>query len=140
MTDRLPSPDPHTERRPSPPLPQSSVAIDPRLHQANERTFLAWVRTVVGLMAFGFVVARLGLWLRHLEGANPKSSSVSVLLGAAIVLFAAGMCVFATRRFTNFRRALRRGEMPETPVALEWVLSAGVTLIGLGLVGYLLLG
>jgi len=118
---------------------EPSVAIDPRLHQANERTFLAWIRTVVGLMAFGFVVARLGLWLRHLEGAEAAGWSASVLLGAAIVLFAAAMCVLATRRFTAFRRGLRRGEMPETSPLLEQVLSAGVTLIGFGLVGYMLM-
>jgi len=32
-----------------------------RVHLANERTFLAWIRTSIGIMAFGFVVEKFGL-------------------------------------------------------------------------------
>lgn len=35
-----------------------------RLHQANERTMLAWIRTGIALMAFGFAIARFGVFLR----------------------------------------------------------------------------
>ena len=34
-------------------------------HAANERTFLAWVRTAITLMAFGFVIERFDLFLRY---------------------------------------------------------------------------
>jgi putative membrane protein len=47
-------------------------------HLANERTFLAWVRTALGLVGIGFVLARMGLFLRQLAmigGANPKPSA-----------------------------------------------------------------
>jgi uncharacterized membrane protein YidH (DUF202 family) len=36
-----------------------------RVHMANERTFLAWVRTSIGIMAFGFVVERFGLFMKQ---------------------------------------------------------------------------
>lgn len=37
-----------------------------RVHLANERTFLLWIRTSIGIMAFGFVVEKFGLFLRQL--------------------------------------------------------------------------
>lgn len=43
-------------------MPDSSI----RDHLANERTFLAWVRTALGLIGLGFVLARMGLFLRQL--------------------------------------------------------------------------
>jgi putative membrane protein len=42
-----------------------------RDHLANERTFLAWVRTSLGLIGLGFVLARMGLFLRELALARP---------------------------------------------------------------------
>jgi putative membrane protein len=36
-----------------------------RVHMANERTFLAWIRTSIGIMAFGFVVERFALFLKQ---------------------------------------------------------------------------
>ena len=38
---------------------------DPRVYLAAERTFLAWVRTSISLMGFGFVIARFALWTRE---------------------------------------------------------------------------
>ncbi len=68
-------------------------------HLANERTFLAWIRTGVAIMGFGFVVARFGLAIRELALKNPSfiifslpfSSFVEVLLvilGVAITIAA----------------------------------------------------
>ncbi len=44
----------------------SPAEIDARIYMAAERTFLAWIRTGIALMGFGFVVARFGLFLREL--------------------------------------------------------------------------
>ena len=38
-----------------------------REHQANERTFLAWLRTSIALIGFGIAIARFGLFLRQLQ-------------------------------------------------------------------------
>ncbi|HEX8200417.1 MAG TPA: DUF202 domain-containing protein [Isosphaeraceae bacterium] len=52
---------------PTPPRAPSSRTRD---HLANERTFLAWVRTALGLIGLGFVLARMGLFLRQLAAAS----------------------------------------------------------------------
>ena len=43
-----------------------SKAPDRRDHMANERTFLAWVRTSIAIMAFGFVVEKFALFIREI--------------------------------------------------------------------------
>ncbi|HET9869812.1 MAG TPA: DUF202 domain-containing protein, partial [bacterium] len=48
-----------------------STANDPRIYWAKERTFLAWLRTGLALMGFGFVVARFGLFLRMVRLNEP---------------------------------------------------------------------
>jgi putative membrane protein len=55
-----------------------------REHQANERTFLAWLRTSIAIIAFGFVLERFSLFLKYLAPAsaanvaNPHTSLVGV--------------------------------------------------------------
>jgi putative membrane protein len=45
----------------------TSAEQDPRVYFAAERTFLAWIRTGLGLMGVGFAVSRFGLFLRELS-------------------------------------------------------------------------
>jgi putative membrane protein len=45
-----------------------------RVHMANERTFLAWIRTSIGIMAFGFVVEKCGLFVRQFSYFIAQSS------------------------------------------------------------------
>jgi putative membrane protein len=87
-------------------------AVDPRLLQANERTLLAWVRTGIALMTFGFVIARIGVWLRAVEGtaaAGEPQRTETAWIGAAFV--AAGVIgnALAIRRYAANRRAIRAG-------------------------------
>ena len=124
-----------TVPKPSPTF--SEVTVDPRLLQANERTFLAWIRTAVGLMAFGFVIARLGLWLRLVENPAKEGVSVSVLVGAGVVCFASTLSAAASLRFLSVRRALRSGNAPASSPSLEIALSVGVAVTGLVLAVYL---
>jgi uncharacterized membrane protein YidH (DUF202 family) len=63
---------------------------DPRIYFAVERTLLAWIRTGLALMGFGFVVARFGLFLRELGSVAAhipvRSSGFSLWTGTALVL------------------------------------------------------
>ena len=56
-------------------VPSTSNRVDdPRVYLAAERTFLAWIRTSVSLMGFGFLIARFALFLREygLDGRRPR--------------------------------------------------------------------
>ncbi len=94
--------------------------VDSRLLQANERTLLAWVRTSIALMTFGFVLARIGLWLRAL-GVHGEPSGHTLELGTAWiggVFLALGVIAnaIAVYRYAASRRAIRREqEIPDDP-------------------------
>ncbi len=62
---------------------------------AAERTFLAWIRTGIALMGFGFVVARFGLFLREMASIeNPQpQSSIGFSMPVGILLIAFGILV-----------------------------------------------
>jgi putative membrane protein len=113
---------------------------DPRLLQANERTMLAWMRTGIALMTFGFVIARIGVWLRALGAAphavQPEAFGTAWLGGVFVALGVVGN-VFAIRRFLVIRRAIRddRDILDDAfPVAF----AALVTLMGGALGAYLI--
>lgn len=85
---------------------------DPRVYLAAERTYLAWVRTSLGLIGFGFVVARFGHTLQVLESPGPISIRPNPLappLGAGIVMFGVGVCVVAAMRHRAYVEELRAG-------------------------------
>jgi putative membrane protein len=107
-----------------------------RLHQANERTLLAWVRTGIALMAFGFAIARFGVFLRQVAGLGatpaPHGGGIgSGWVGAALVALGMLANLLATLRFASIRRAIERGSVGAPSAALVYVLGITVTLIGL---------
>ena len=64
---------------------------DPRVLFAAERTLLAWVRTAVALMGFGFVVAKFGLYLHLIAGHEPSPGQELAALATGIALVAVGV-------------------------------------------------
>ena len=64
----------------------SETPADPRVALAIERTYLAWIRTGLAMMGFGFVVARFGVFLRELERARdavpPPARGVSQVINS----------------------------------------------------------
>jgi putative membrane protein len=91
---------------------------DPRIYMAAERTFLAWIRTGVALLAFGFVVARFGIFLRQvatLRTATPgRDSSASLYLGLALVGAGVVVCIVSAIRHTRYIRAIDEGRFRAT--------------------------
>lgn len=117
--------------------------LDPRVLMAAERTLLAWIRTGVAMMGFGFVVARFGLFLRELAAASGHPAThhirASPIIGTALILL--GSVAVAVSLF-DYAHALRRYErgLPSRVRLLSpaTVLSAILCLAGVGLAGYLM--
>jgi putative membrane protein len=120
-----------------------NTEADPRVYFAAERTFLAWLRTGITVMAFGFVVARFGLFLRVLRaqgGEVDQGSGLSPYLGAVLVVLGAVATAAGTRRYQEFCRRLGRDELPSPhaevlPIILGWSLVVlGVLMVAVLLV------
>src|SRR5260370_37811805 len=81
---------------------------------AAERTLLAWIRTGLALMAFGFVVARFGLFLQEFQVAqrtqSAQSYGFSLWFGTALIAVGVIVNVFAGWHHARFVRELDRGD------------------------------
>jgi uncharacterized membrane protein YidH (DUF202 family) len=87
----------------------------PNDHMANERTFLAWIRTSIGLMAFGFVVEKFAFFLKKIPlflgksiVEEPVASSLgySSIFGIALVAFGTFMGVLAFVRYKKVEKEI----------------------------------
>ena len=114
-------------------------AADLRDYLAEERTFLAWIRTGLTLMGFGFVVARFGLFLQVMQitqgGSAAQPHGLSPWIGTAFI--AAGVAV----NLLSMRRHLRLvGEFTQRgPSRQAVVLALFLALVGVAMAIYLAL-
>ncbi|ADE13077.1 YidH family protein [Sideroxydans lithotrophicus] len=88
---------------------------DPRVLFAAERTLLAWNRTSLSLMAFGFVIERFGLFVSILMPQHnvPLQRSISFWTGIAFVLLGVFVAVSSTLQHRKVLRTLKPAEIPE---------------------------
>jgi putative membrane protein len=110
---------------------------------AAERTVLAWLRTGLALMGFGFVVARFGLFLEQVQIVDHTpavhSSGLSLLLGTALIL--AGIAVNALSAWRHMRvvRLLDENKMPSAGSTAQVVaVAAFLALVGIAMAVYVL--
>ena len=106
-------------------------------HMANERTFLAWIRTSIGIMAFGFVVEKFAFFIKHISAFlgksiahEPSMSSVgySSIFGIVLVAFGALMGVLAFIRYKKVER-----EIDEDTYRPSLLLDILITLLVIGM-------
>lgn len=101
---------------------------DLRVLQANERTLLAWIRTSLALMAFGFVVARIHVWMdqaptNHI-GLGPAWTGASFLLLGTLSNIAAAI------RYVHIRRAILEGRAVVHGMSAILSLTFGLAVLG----------
>jgi putative membrane protein len=122
----------------------SSPPEDPRVRLAGERTLLAWIRTGVAMMGFGFIVARFGLFLRELaevrQAPMPPSYGLSLWIGSALILIGVVVTLLSAFEHASFLRRLTRGDPYR---ASKWSLGIVVAVVlaalGICMFAYLLL-
>jgi putative membrane protein len=122
---------------------ENSIQQDPRTFFAAERTFLAWIRTGLGLMGVGFAVARFGLFLREFRSSQSKvpvpSSGLSEWSGVALVALGVLVTLSATFRHFQVVRELSAGRWVSGRVSRDGVaLALLLAVFGLAMAGYLI--
>jgi putative membrane protein len=110
-------------------------------HAANERTFLAWVRTGIAVIAFGFVIEKFNLFLLTMAaaglGSEVHSSQLTALSGhigrydgLVLILGGAALVVLSTVRFVRTTRMLDDAQTHSASgVRTELILSAVLVLV-----------
>jgi len=112
-----------------------------RVHMANERTFLAWVRTSIAIMAFGFVVEKFSLFVKQLgyyfgKEVVPMPPGYSSIIGILLVGLGVVMGVLAYVRYRTVEQQIDDDSYAPSPV-LSVLLFLSVLSIGVFLLLYL---
>jgi inner membrane protein YidH len=112
-----------------------------RVHMANERTFLAWIRTSISIMAFGFVVEKFSLFVKQMayylgREASPPPPGYSSLIGIILVGLGVVMGVLAFVRYKAVERQIEEDSYQPSAI-LSILLFLSVLSIGVFLVLYL---
>jgi putative membrane protein len=109
-------------------------------HLANERTFLAWLRTSISIIVFGFVVARFGITLREflrLRGEAEHESGLSLGMGIGFMVLGILMALTSSVRYHTTMRQLDANEFkPAGAIVTIWAVVAA--LFGVILAVYLI--
>jgi uncharacterized membrane protein YidH (DUF202 family) len=125
---------------------KTAKVSDRRVHMANERTFLAWVRTSIGIMAFGFVVEKFALFIKKLAfyfgketgyHANPSSHGYSSIFGIILVAMGALMGLLAFIRYKKVEREINE-DTYQPSMLLDIMVAMGILAIGIFLVFYMI--
>lgn len=118
-------------------------------HLANERTYLAWIRTALGIMAFGFVVEKFSFFIQQIAlflkksgapeaGPTPTAlQGYSSLFGISLVAVGALLCIFAFFKFKKTERQIQQDDY-KSSLLLDTLLMVFVFLIGVFLLVYLI--
>jgi putative membrane protein len=126
---------------------ESGKVRNRRVHMANERTFLAWIRTSIAIMAFGFVVERFALFVRQMayilgkatSGAaevEPGAHGYSSILGIFLVGLGALMGVLSFVRYKKIERQIDEDRY-QPSLILDTLLAISVLVIAVFLIIYI---
>ena len=115
---------------------------NPSDHLANERTLLAWTRTSIGIMAFGFVVVKFSLFVKQISLVLGKeyavhSRGISALVGIMLVAVGAATIIFSYVRYKRTEKQLNDGTYNHSSLLIT-LLTGFIFLVSLLLIVYLI--
>jgi putative membrane protein len=110
---------------------------------ANERTFLAWIRTSIAVISLGFVVAKFGVWLRELATqiapqVETRVTGMSMPMGVGMMAFGGVLAILAAWHYHRVNLAIERGEV-RADRGLIITVTCAVALLTLMMIAYLML-
>lgn len=111
-----------------------------RDHLANERTFLAWVRTGAAIVVFGFAIGRFSIAMRQLtalSGHPVRTVGFSVWMGASSIIAGVVMVLAGLVRYRKTKVQLDTGRFEPAGFVLDLITILTV-LFGIVLAGYLI--
>ena len=127
----------------------STMSTRARDHMANERTFLAWIRTSIGIMAFGFVVEKFALFIKQISLLLGKSHTsllpeevpstiqgYSSIFGVLLVAVGVLICLLAFIKYKKVEKEIEK-QTYQPSILLDIMLTLSVLLIGAFLIIYL---
>ncbi|WP_075051739.1 DUF202 domain-containing protein [Hydrotalea sp.] len=111
-------------------------------HLANERTFLSWIRTSIGIMAFGFVVVKFSLFVKQIslilgKSAPAPTGSSSGIIGIVLVAVGTGILLLSYVRYKKIEKQLINGQYRHSS-RLVSILTIGIFLVSILLLIYLM--
>ncbi len=111
-------------------------------HLANERTFLAWIRTSIGIMAFGFVVVKFSLFVKQISLLLGKeniihSNGYSGLMGIVLVAVGTATSVLSYIRYKSAEKQLNEGDYKHSSLLIT-ILIAFIFILSVLLIIYLI--
>ncbi|HEY4878417.1 MAG TPA: DUF202 domain-containing protein [Candidatus Acidoferrales bacterium] len=109
-------------------------------HLSNERTFLAWVRTSISVIVFGFVVAKFGVTLRQFfrfENLEPRETGYSLILGVSFMVVGILLAILAIWRYQSTRLQIEQDKFRPANTTI-YIVGVVTGILGAMLVFYLL--
>jgi putative membrane protein len=112
-------------------------------HSANERTYLAWIRTAISIMAFGFLIEKFDLFIEYISTVSNGSVSITPSILTTVIglgLFLVGVIVIlaATLRFFSYKKAIEAEEhFPYAVKRANLLLSSLMIVVALFSLGYI---
>ncbi|WP_291097766.1 MULTISPECIES: YidH family protein [unclassified Flavobacterium] len=113
-----------------------------REHLANERTFLAWMRTSIGIMAFGFVVVKFALFVKQVSMMLGKeniihSKGYSGIIGIVLVAVGTVTSILSYIRYRQTEKQINEGYYTHSSLLIT-MLTAFIFLVSVFLIVYLI--
>ena len=110
---------------------------------ANERTFLAWVRTSIAVISLGFVIAKFSVWMRELvlrlaPGKPIPATGMSMPMGIAMIGFGGVLIILAAWHYHCVNRAIEREDVKANR-SLVISITLAVAALSVAVIVYMLL-